>query len=184
MASSTKQKAAVDIKAALEAFAGHEIEASKEQIEQRLRFFVFPFSTYSFTPAATGATSTDNTGQVVARSIISFVPPICYTSELLDVSGFSSMPDSGHLTLLVTGFLCSKETARIYNEPVNIVATAVSASPVFLTATHTLITSPTLNVVTDVQIDIYAWDNTGAPVGNVPVNWRCRVPTELLIIIQ
>src|SRR6516165_8581834 len=107
----SKEKA-VDIKAALEAFAGHAIDATREQIEAQLKFFIVPFSSYSFTPPAGGTTTTDNVGQVVSRSLIIFLPHICTPSELLDVSGVSVTPGTGHLTLLITDFLCPNEESR------------------------------------------------------------------------
>jgi hypothetical protein len=179
----SKEKA-VDIKSALEAFAGHAIDATKEQIEAQLKFFIVPFSSYSFTPPAGGTVTTDNVGQVVSRSLIVFLPHICTASELLDVSGVSVTPSNGHLTLLITDFLCPNEGTRSYSEPVNIVATAASSTPAVITATHTLIVTPPNTVATNVQIDIFSWDATGAPAPGVAVNWRCRVPTAPFIIIQ
>lgn len=178
MATSTNETAAaVDVKAALEAFAGHAIDASEQQIQEQLIHFAVPFSTYSFTPAGTGTEKADNIGQVVTRNIIVVGSPSCSTSELLDVSGVNATSDTGNLTLLVKDFLCPDEPGRVYNEPVNIVATAVSANPFILTVTHSLISSPTPNV----QINIFSWDFNGAPAPNVVVNWRCRVPTFPLI---
>lgn len=179
MASSTKETSA-DIKAALEAFAGHEIDASPQEIEQQLRFLAIPFSTYSFMPPGTGE-SGDNIGQVVSRSILVIIPPSCATSELLDVSGVSTTSGAGSVTLLITNFLCPNENGRIYNEPVNIVATAASATPVFLTVTHSLVITPPNTSATNVQINIFSWDANGAPAPNVTVNWRCRVPTFPII---
>ena len=173
MTPSTNKTAAVDIKAALEAFAGHKIDATKEQVEQRLHIFTFPFSAYSFTPASIG--------EVVSRSILAFVPPSCAESELLDVSGIATTTDTGSVTLLIKDFLCPNEDARVYSEPVNIVATPVSATPFFLTVTHSLVITPPLTFATNVQIDIFAWGANGAPAPNVVVNWRCRVPTSPLI---
>jgi hypothetical protein len=177
---STKKETSVDMKAALEAFAGHEIDASPQQIEQQLRFLAVPFSTYSFTPAGTGAGG-DNIGEVVSKSILVIISPSCATSELLDVSGVSTTSSTGSVTLLITNFLCPNENSRVYNEPVNIVATAVSASPFFLTVTHSLVITPPNTTATNVQINIFSWDANGAPAPNVTVNWRCRVPTFPII---
>ena len=182
MASSKKETAAAaDVKAALEAFAGHEIDASTQEIEQQIRSLVVPFSTYSFTPAATEVNE-DNTGEVVSRNIIIFAPPVCATSELLDVSGVSITPASGNVTLLVKNFLCPNENGRFYSEPVNVVATPVSASPFFLTVTHSLVITPPFTSAANLQINIFAWDVKGAPAPNVVVNWRCRVPTSTIIL--
>jgi len=180
--SSTKETAAVDIKAAMEAFAGHEIDASAQQIEQQVLSFVVPFSTYSFTPAGSQGGTGENIGQVVSRNIILPRPPTCVTSELLDVSGVTVIPATGNVTLLITNFICPNENSRFYSEPVNIVATPVSASPSFLTVTHSLVVTPPNVSATNVQINIFAWGANGAPAPNVVVNWRCRVPTLTVIL--
>jgi hypothetical protein len=88
------------------------------------------------------------------------------------------------LTILITSFLCPTEESRSYAEPVNIVATPVSTTPAFLTTNHTLIFVPPNTVATNVQIDIFSWDASGAPAPNIVVNWRCRVPTAPFIVIQ
>jgi hypothetical protein len=181
MASSTNETAAEDIKSALEAYAGHEIDASVQQIEQQIRFLNVPFSTYSFTPAGSVGATGDNIGQVVSKSVIVVIPPACSTSELLDVSGVTVVSSAGNVTLLITNFLCPNENGRYYSEPVNIVATAASASPIFLTVTHSLVITPPNTSATNVQINIFAWDANGAPAPNVTVNWRCRVPTQAII---
>ena len=66
MASSKKETSAVDIKAALEAFAGNEIDATKLQIEQRIRNLTFPYSAYAFTPSTIG--------EVVSKKHLSLPP--------------------------------------------------------------------------------------------------------------
>jgi hypothetical protein len=180
----SKEKA-VDIKAALEAFAGHAIDVTKEQLESQLKFsFIVPFSTYSFTPPAGSTDTPENVGQLVSRNIILPRPNICSPSELLDLSAVGVTPDTGHLTLLIANFLCPGESPRLYFEPVNLVATAFTANPVFLTATHKLIVTPPDTAATNVQIDIFSWDANGAPAPEIAVNWRCRVPTSPNIVIQ
>ena len=174
-------KTAADLKAALEAFAGHEIEASTQQVEQQIRSFVVPFSTYSFTPPGSVGVPGDNIGQVVSRNLIIVAHSTCVTSELLDVSGVSVIPNTGNVTVLITNFICPNENSRFYSEPVNIVATAVTASPIFLTVTHSLVITPPNTSATNVQINIFAWNANGAPAPNVTVNWRCRVPTLTII---
>jgi hypothetical protein len=178
---SKDEMAAVGIKAALEGFAGHEIDASAQQVAQQIRFLNVPFSTYSFTPAGSVGVTGDNIGQVVSKSIIVVIPPVCSTSELLDVSGVTVVSSAGGVTLLITNFICPNENSRFYSEPVNIVATAVSSSPIFVTVTHSLVITPPNTSATNVQINVFAWDANGAPAPNVTVNWRCRVPTQAII---
>ena len=171
MASSKKET--VDIKAALEAFAGNKIDATKEQIEQRIKILTIPLSTYAFTPSTIG--------EVVSKSILIFAPRSCAASELLDVSASATTGSTGSVTLLINDFICPNDVGRVYSEPVNIVATPVSTTPFYVTVTHSLITTPPSTFVQNVPINIFAWDAKGAPAPNVGVNWRCRVPTYVII---
>jgi hypothetical protein len=181
MSSPTDEKAGVDLKAALEAFAGHEIDASPEQIQQQIIITPIPFSNYSFTPAPTAPFET-NVGEVVSRNVIVILPPACAGSELLDVSGVTSTSGTGNATLLIKNFLCPNESGRFYFEPVITVATPASAKPSFLTITHSLVLDPSLQSATNVQINIFSWNINGTPAPNVPVNFRCRVPTSTIIL--
>ncbi len=169
MASSKKET--VDIKAALEAFAGNEIDVTKQQIEQRIKTLTFPYSTYAFTPS----------GEIVSRSILIFLPRSCAASELLDVTASATTGSTGSVTLLINDYICPGDVGRVYSEPVNIVATPVSTTPVYVTTTHSLVTTPPSTFVQNVQINIFTWDAKGAPAPNVTVNWRCRVPDFVII---
>lgn len=86
MSSPTDEKLGGDLKAALEAIAGRKIDASSEQLRQQIIKPQFPFSNYSFTPPRTAPSDT-NVGEVVSRSFVVILPPVCSGSELLDVSG-------------------------------------------------------------------------------------------------
>jgi hypothetical protein len=170
MASSKKET--VDVKAALEAFTGNKIDATKEEIEQSILKLIVPISTYAFTSG----------GEIVSRNIVIFVPRSCVQSELLDVSGIATTGSTGSVTFLLNDFICPNDVGRIYSEPVNIVATPASTTPFYVTATHSLVTTPPSTFVQNVQINIFAWDSKGAPAPNVVVNWRCRVPDFVLIL--
>ena len=138
MATSDQGKAA-GVRAALEAFAGHRIDASTEEIEEQLRItLVFPFSSYSITPN-TPDPAGDNVGKVMSRNII-FGWRTCALSELLDISSFSAIPDTGNVTLRMKSLLCPDES-RFFAPPTNIVATPLSATPIFTTVMHSLIGS-------------------------------------------
>jgi hypothetical protein len=179
MATSANDKAA-NIKAALEAYSGNKIDASPQQIEQVIGNTPYPFSSYSFTPPDPTVQG-ENIGKVVSRTIVVVRPPSCDAREILDVSAFVRIPDTGHATLRINHFLCPADqpTKRdvFYQEPAIIVATAESVTPIFVTLTHTFITGPGFTLQTDLQIDIFAWDSNGAPdTTSVLVNWRCRIP--------
>jgi len=175
-----KEKPGVDLKATLEAFAGHKIDATEEQIEQQILFTPIAFSNYSFTPMQTDPLQT-NVGEVVSRSIIVILPPTCAGSELLDVSGIGATNDSGVATLLIKSFVCPSEIGRFYSEPVITVATPSNNKPSFLTITHSFVIDPVLRGRTDVQINVFSWDVTGKPAPDVPFNFRCRVPTSAIL---
>jgi hypothetical protein len=188
MPTATNDPNSADIKAALEAFAGHPIDASARQVEQQLRVLTIPFGSYSFTPAGTPGETGDNIGQVVSRSIIFPVPPTpifptsCTTSELLDVSGTVNTSNTGSITFRLTSFLCPNEPGRIYSNPVNIQAAPISTTPVFLTVTFSMVVASSNTTASDIEITIFAWNANGRPASaSVEVHWRCRVPTFILV---
>jgi hypothetical protein len=186
MSSPTNEKLSEDLKTALEAIAGHKIDASPEQLQQQVNRMLVPFSNYSFTPVPFGQPPPfeTNVGEVVSRNpIVGTMPPVCLGSELLDVSGFTITSDAGNATLLIKNFICPQEPSRLYFEPVITVATPASPKPSFLTITHSRVPDPTLPAgnFTNVQINIFSWDINGAPAPNVAVNFRCRVPTAPII---
>jgi hypothetical protein len=133
-----------------------------------------PFSSYSITPNNPDPQG-DNVGKVVSRNVIGGGIS-CAVIELLDISGFSVVPDTGNTTLRIRSLLCPDDRDRFaYDPPVNIVATPVSATPLFTTVMHSLIVNQ-FNIATDVEIHIFAWQTNGAPAPHVTVDWRCRVP--------
>lgn len=173
-----------DLRGALEAFAGHKIEASNQEIEQFIRNLVLPFSSYNFTPP-TADLQGDNIGKVVSRNqIIAGRPLICSSGELLDVSSFVVIGDSGSTTLRITDFLCPADLdLRLYSAPINVIATAESQTPAYFTHVIQGIPSPLQPYLENVEVTIFAWDSKGAPASNNPtVHWRCRLQT--LTIIQ
>ena len=180
MASSSNENPIAEIVGALEKLAGRQIDATPQQIEEQVRKLLIPVSNYDFTPGP-NAQNTSIVGQVLSRSIVVVVPPSCVASELLDLSGFTVTSGTGNATLSLKAFLCPNEGSRDYGEPVNIVATAVSASPIFVTATHSLVIQPPNFFPTDVRINLFTWGADGSPAPNVAVNWRCRVPTSFII---
>ena len=72
-----------DLKAVLETIAGHEIDASTEQLRELISFVV-PVGSYAFTPL-----TENEIGRVISRNLLfGYVSPTCAKYRLLDVSGF------------------------------------------------------------------------------------------------
>ena len=135
-------------------------------------------SLYSFMPAQIqelGLEQNDDVGFALSKSLIATDPPICSTTELLDISGFTVTGDNGSATVLLSDFLCDDPLARHYAEPPITVANPVSETPFFVTITHKLLVTP-FNDAPDVQINFFAWTPNGNPAPAVAVHWRCRVP--------
>jgi hypothetical protein len=130
------------------------------------------FSSYSITPVDPDPQG-ENVGKVVTRKPGEIT---CALNGLLDISGFSDVPDTGNITLRIKSFLCPADRdLYAYNPPANIVATPVSATPIFTTVMHSLILGQ-FQLLVDVEIHIFAWHANGAPAPHVTVDWRCRVP--------
>lgn len=150
---------AADLKKQLEVFAGQEINLTEEQMIR----FIFPQGNYSY---ADGNASWWRF----------FLPSlVCNESTLLDVGGLSSTGADGTKIVLVSDFVCFFN-GYTYSEPINVVATCRTASPVFLTLTHTLVASGT-----DIQINVFTWDANGKPAPNVSFDWRCRAVANPII---
>jgi len=97
----------------------------------------------------------------------------CGQTPLLDVSGVARTGTNGKVEFLLSDFYC-----KVYGitHSVNFLATPRLLAPVFLTATRTITGDRR-----DVKITVTSWDPTGAPAGNIPFDWRCRVPYEEVI---
>jgi hypothetical protein len=136
------------------------------------------FCSYSITPIDPDPQGY-NVGKVVTRSPGEIT---CAPNTLLDISGFSVVPDTGNITLRIKSLLCPDDrNVYVYKPPPNIVATPVSATPIFTTVKHSLILGQ-FNLLVDMEIHIFAWHANGAPAPRVTVDWRCRVPVSKVIL--
>jgi len=153
------------IKEQLQALTGKDIDIKPGQLIN----LQFPFSIYD---------STDDGTMLVRRIVFPFTKTCFGSVQLLDVAGVGVTNDKGSETFLVSGFLCSPAQLP-FLEPVNVLATARSTSPVFLTTAHTVIvTGPS---APDLQITVFAWDSKGNPAPGVDFDWRCRAAVENVI---
>ena len=99
---------------------------------------------------------------------VASTPNQCFDSRVVDVSGFATTGPNGQQVFRLTKFICPAN--EIYGPPINVVATARSEKPIFLTVNHKLV-----NNNKDVEITVFAWDAAGARAPGVQFNWRCRV---------
>jgi hypothetical protein len=160
METKAKSPNPADVKKQLEAIAGHEIDLGPEQLIN----LWYPAGAYDYT-----------NGSSVLKSFL-LPGKQCNSATLLDVSGFSSTTAAGNRVFLLSDFVCLPPV-RSFAEQINVIATASSATPIFVTTTHALI-----NNATDVQITIFAWDANGVAAPNVGFNWRCRLVSNQIIV--
>ena len=167
MSKSEIKPSAAEAKKQLEALAGTGIET------EQLHSFRFPVGAFDYT-----------SGSSSWRSIIVFPQPnlTCTDANLLDASGLVTTGANGQATFLLSNFVCLP-LVRAFAAPINIVATARSASPFYVTATLTLVKDPNNPASNnDVEITLFAWDAKGAPAPSVSIDWRCRVVSLPIIL--
>jgi hypothetical protein len=163
---SAKTADPAEVKKQLEAIAGQKIDISDDQIA----IIRWPVGAHNY-----------EDGTVLWRSII-FPGQNCIASSLLDGSGVSTTGTNGEVTFLLSNFICLP-LVRSLSEPVNVLATARTASPFFVTTTHTMVPDPNSpQSFNDVQITVYAWDANGKPAPGVSFDWRCRVVSNPIIL--
>jgi len=96
---------------------------------------------------------------------------LCRQASLLTVSGITLTQSKGTIELLLSDFHCE---SIFVLDPVILIATARTSSPVFVTAVPEVIDGGN-----DVRIIANAWQAGGDPAANIPVAWLCRVQYEL-----
>ena len=164
---SEKKPSADEAKKQLEAIAGTGIEA------EQLKSFRFAVGAFDYTSGS----SSWRTGIVFPRPGLS-----CSDANLLDASGLATTGANGQVTFLLSRFVCLPPF-HAFAAPLNIVATARSNNPFFVTSTLTLVQDPNNPASdNDVQITLYAWNANGSPAASVPIDWRCRVVSLPIIL--
>jgi hypothetical protein len=158
-----------DMKKHLEAILGHKLIGDLGNLEAG-------GITLTELVASSAVSSGENT-VTTQRSIIPGTRPnVCRPARLLDVSGVAATGSNGQSLVLLNDFICP---GKIFQLPVNVVATPLSSTPCFLTVIHSLVTKVTDGGIklfgADVEIKVFAWDASGAAAQNVAFDWRCRV---------
>jgi hypothetical protein len=157
-----------DIKKQLEALTGHDLPVPADHL---IKGLVYPASTYSYS-ASIERDSTCWRG-------FAFPLKNCVRATLLDVSGAGLTDTNGQSVFLLSDFVCFATPLYFVSQladPINVVATPRTTSPLFLTETHSL-----FNNNSDVQITVFTWDANGKPAPSVAFDWRCRVVAATII---
>jgi hypothetical protein len=154
--------------------ANKKTEVKQEHIEEILGEKVSPEALPAIQFFQDVAVSTETPGRTTQRSLIVFRPNRCFTSNAVDISGFTQTQANGQVVFRLSSFLC--QVTQNFTLPINVLATPISQKPVFLTVMHTLV-----NNGGDVEITVFAWDANGAPAPNVAFNWRCRVTSFIVV---
>ena len=90
---------------------------------------------------------------------------ICSFSNGIDTGGKSVTGSDGKTRWRLSHFICESGAIKV-EEPVAFVATARADRPVIMT-------SETVSVGNDLEIDIYSWDINGNPAPGTRFSWRC-----------
>jgi hypothetical protein len=159
---SEKTANSANIKKQLEALIDHKIDVSAEELIKVLNYAIGAYDYYDIT----------GDGKYVSKTAWRWIfsnNKHCIGASLLDASGVSSTNADGTRVFLLGDFVCLDDT-RYLAEPINVLATARSTTPFFVTTTCALVKQGT-----DLQITVFAWDANGAAAPNVTFDWRCRV---------
>jgi hypothetical protein len=144
-----------------------ESELTEEEL-QRISFFQ-KVATYAFSDDPGGPILTE-------KNLLIPLPNRCTNVAVLDVYGIATTGSNGKSVFRLTQFICPGEDL-IFLPPINFVATPLSSTPCFPTATRTLV-----NNNADVEIQVSMWDASGTPVPGVSFDWHCHVVRATIIL--
>lgn len=97
----------------------------------------------------------------------------CLSSRSIDLGGRAVTDASGKLTWKLSDFVCESDS-QTYSEPASFVATPLSADSVSLTA---LVQS----IGSDLVVEVFSWDASGAAAPRVGFFWRCWVAASPIV---
>ena len=153
-----------ELKKQIETIVGHEIDPGVE----RLINFYSPAGSYAIFYM-------DQSAQACWRRIFPFPSKDCSIVRLLEATGVSSTLADGKRVLQVSDVVCQGGASFGFGEPINVVATPLAESPIFLTMTYSLIPQgPDPSFQPDVQMTVFTWNADGSLAPNVMFDWRCR----------
>ena len=151
-----------DLQKQLEAILGHKLDAHAVELLPNTEIAVASYALFD-----------SSEGYVTKESIIATRPKICNTNiPILDVCGFAWTGDDGKIVFRLSQFVVC--LGGHYTEPINVVATARTPNPNFLTAEYSFVVVDPVTGANDVEIKISAWHANGKAAADVLFDWRCR----------
>jgi hypothetical protein len=153
-----------ELKKHIETIVGHEIDPDVE----RLIEFSYPAGSYALFYM-------DQSAEACWRRIYPLPIKDCSIVRLLEATGVSSTLADGKRVFQISDVVCPEGVLWSFGESINVVATPLAESLIFLTMTHSLISQgqdPSFQP--DVQMTVFAWNADGFPAPNVVFDWRCR----------
>jgi hypothetical protein len=153
-----------ELKKQIETIVGHEIDPGVERIITL------------FHPAGSYAVFwMDQSAQACWRRLFPFPGKDCSIVRLLEATGVSSTLADGKRVFQVSDVVCPEGVLWSFGEPINVIATPLAESPIFLTMTYSLVPQgPDPSFRPDVQMTVFTWNADGTPAPNVSFDWRCR----------
>jgi hypothetical protein len=117
-----------------------------------------------------------NDGYTTWQNWFRVLPKRCDPTTILDASGWGFTGSDGQRAFRLSDFACLDKGLSLV-PPINVVATAYSPAPSFLTITHSFVDNGA-----DAEITVSAWDPNGAAAPDITFDWRCRVALSPSII--
>jgi hypothetical protein len=97
----------------------------------------------------------------------------CNVGDGIDIGGKSSTGNDGKTHWKLSNFICESSAITV-DEPVAFVATARADRPIVMT-------SETVAVGNDLEIDVYSWDINGNPAPGTRFSWRCWAHNPIVV---
>ncbi len=97
----------------------------------------------------------------------------CGVSSAIDLGGWATTDDNGRRVWQLSHFVCDADSC-VYRRPVSFVATPLSETPVSVTVSIR-------STGSDLIVDVFSWNTSGAAAPRVAFSWRCWVEANRVV---
>ena len=153
-----------------------------EVLTKALQAFDLPLLDLNFVVRDALSNTTRTQIHITDRTPVVFDPDIsggdgirefCNVGDGIDIGGKSATGSDGKTRWRLSNFICESAAINV-DEPVAFVATARADRPVVMT-------SETVSVGNNLEIDIYSWDINGNPAPGTRFSWRCWAHSPIAV---